>query len=93
MRGSRRFFPSTDSCGALERFEELPVRGDSRYRLQSTDDEVVDEATMAQLLDIPPRTLARYRREGRIPGCWLKNARRIRWRVAPTLDAWQRGIG
>jgi len=93
LRGSRRFFPSTDSCGALERFEGLSICGESRYRMRSTDDEVVDEATMAQLLDIPTRTLARYRREGRTPGCWLKNRRRIHWHVAQTIDAWKRGIG
>ena len=78
----------------LERRLEVPVLPDSRYPVRSTDDdEVVDELAMAKLLDIPTRTLARYRREGRTPGCWLKNGRRIRWHVAPTLEAWQRGIG
>ena len=57
-----------------------------------TVEKVIDEATMAGELGIPQRTLARYRREGRFPSCWIKNARRVRWDHQKTLAAWQRGI-
>ena len=58
----------------------------------SLSDEMVDEATMAEQLDIPERTLGKYRRQGKFPGCWLKNGRRIRWRIYQTTEAWKRGI-
>ena len=47
---------------------------------------------MAQMLNIPQRTLANLRRQGRLPKCWLKNGRRVLWRVAETLETWKKGI-
>ena len=52
----------------------------------------VDERTMAEILSISNRTLAKYRREGRFPNCWIRNSRRIMWKVTETQEAWDRGI-
>lgn len=55
--------------------------------------ELVDEKTMAEMLTIPRRTLAYHRDQGRLPGCWVKNGRRILWHVGATKEAWKMGIG
>ena len=70
----------------------LGERGKPRYPVCAADDGLVSEAAMAVKLGIPPRTLARYRRQGRLPGCWIRNGKRIRWRTAEALDAWRKGI-
>ena len=62
------------------------------YPVRSDDNGLVDEETMAKMLDLSKRTLADYRRRGRFAGCWIRNGRHIRWRVAQTLSAWERGI-
>ena len=54
--------------------------------------ETMNEASMAKELGIPKRTLGKYRRQGRFPGCWLKNGRRVCGRPTETLEAWRRGI-
>ncbi len=80
---------------AIERLERERIAAQTSQNvsrpLPGTDD-LADEATMAKRLSIPKRTLAQYRRDGRLPNCWVKNGRRILWRVAETLDAWKRGI-
>jgi len=62
------------------------------YTRTHNDPDLVDEKKMAGLLNIPHRTLAKYRREGRFPNCWTRNARRIMWKVGETQKAWDRGI-
>jgi len=54
---------------------------------------IVTEADMAQVLRMKPRTLGHHRRQGRFPGCWIRNGRRILWLVEATVAAWQKGIG
>ena len=39
---------------------------------------MLDEKSMAGLLNIPPRTLGRYRRHGRLPNCWIRNVHTYR---------------
>ena len=70
----------------------LGERGKPRYPVCAADDGLVSEAAMAEKLGIPPRTLARYRRQGRVPGCWIRNGKRIRWQVVETQEIWKRGI-
>jgi hypothetical protein len=53
---------------------------------------LMNEAKMAKHLNIPKRSLGQYRRQGRLPGCWLKNGKRVYWRPAETVEAWRRGI-
>ena len=81
------------SAAQENRPPDLGVDPPSRY-IGRPDPEVglVDEPAMAQQLGISIRTLARYRRDGRLPGCWLRNGKHIRWRVPETLAAWQRGM-
>ncbi len=57
-----------------------------------TGPQLASERDMAGLLNIKPRTLANYRRTGRLPGCWVRNGRRILWRVDATVAAWKKGI-
>ena len=64
----------------------------TRYTRPPGDLDLVDENTMAAALNISKRTLGRHRRDGRLPGCWVRNAGRILWRVAETRKAWERGI-
>ncbi len=54
--------------------------------------DMVDEKTMAAALAIPRRTLAYHRDRGKLPGCWVKNGRRILWHVEATKEAWKKGI-
>lgn len=54
--------------------------------------DVVDEKKMAMVLGISHRTLAKYRRQGRFPNCWIRNSRRIMWKVSETQESWTRGI-
>jgi hypothetical protein len=70
---------------------ELAEVATPRYQSDTVED-VIDEETMAGELGIPKRTLARYRREGRFPNCWIKNSRRVRWERQKTLATWKRGI-
>ena len=63
-----------------------------RYTRPPGDSGLTDERSMAGILGISSRTLARYRRDGRLPGCWVRNGGRIWWRVAETREAWARGI-
>ena len=56
------------------------------------DSSLVDERAMADRLGIKTRTLAKYRRQGRLPGCWIRNGKSIWWRVPETTQAWSRGI-
>ena len=66
---------------------------DRRYKgVSEANRDLVSEKEMAALLDIKPRTLAGYRRKGKFPGCWVKNGKRVQWRVDDTLAAWSRGI-
>ena len=67
---------------------------DSRYTPGAVDQNgVVGERIMAELLNIPRRTLADHRRRHRLDGCWTRNGRRYFWNVAATLAAWEKGIG
>ena len=68
----------------------LGVPAESRYT--PPPPELVGEAEMATMLGIPRRTLTDHRKLGRLPGCWVKNGRRILWLVETTKDAWREGI-
>lgn len=54
--------------------------------------DLITESEMAVLLDRNPRTLAKYRRAGKFPGCWIRNGRSTLWRKQPTLMAWREGL-
>ena len=79
--------------GILEnRLDALGVEATSRYTARpDLRIGLVDEPAMAHQLGISIRTLARYRREGHLPGCWIRNGKHVRWRTAETLAAWQKG--
>ena len=83
--------------GAIEKLHGL-IEGlgrveDSRYTTaRNVSNDMVDERTMASLIGITQRTLGEHRRRGRLPGCWVKNRRRICWMPEQTLKAWERGI-
>jgi|GEM_PF-5212345 len=81
-------------AGAIEGIGPRGLGGriDPRYPVSSVDDRLVTEKAMVQLLDIPVRTLGKYRLQRRLPGCWARNGKSIRWRVTETLEAWSRGI-
>ena len=84
-------------AGAVERLsnviEGLGPFEDSRYTTaRNVSNDMVDERTMAILIGITQRTLGEHRRRGRLPGCWVKNRRRICWMPEQTLKAWERGI-
>jgi hypothetical protein len=64
-----------------------------RYTRPPEETDMVDEKAMARILNIPRRTLAYHRDQQRLPGCWIKNGRRILWHVHATREAWMRGIG
>lgn len=64
----------------------------TRYTSPPEPSRLVDEKTMAEILTIPRRTLAYHRDQGRLPGCWVKNGRRILWHVEATREAWKKGI-
>lgn len=57
-----------------------------------SDGNLVEEPAMANQLGIPVRTLSKYRRQGRLPGCWIRNGKRILWRARETVALWERGI-
>jgi hypothetical protein len=65
---------------------------ESRYPVCPPNDGLASEEAMAQMLDIPARTLAKHRRAGKFSGCWIRNGKRMLWRVAETLETWSRGI-
>lgn len=71
--------------------EGLGVQPEPRYTLSVP--EFVGEEEMARMLGIPRRTLADHRKQGRLPGCWVKNGRRIFWLPKATEDAWRQGVG
>jgi len=64
----------------------------TRYTSPPNEPDLVDERTMAGLLNISNRTLGKYRRDSRFPNCWIRNSRRISWKVSETQEAWDRGI-
>lgn len=66
---------------------------ESRYStfVQATD-EMFDEQSMAKQLGITQRVLAQHRKNGKMPGCWIRNGRQILWHTNETLEAWKRGI-
>lgn len=53
---------------------------------------MLDEDSMAKRLGITRRVLARHRKTGKLPGCWIKNGRQTRWHIHETLEAWKRGL-
>ncbi len=72
---------------------ELGGKSESLYKAApEAEPEMTDEVTMAAQLSIPARTLGSYRRKGKFPGCWIRNGKRIRWRVDQTVASWKRGI-
>jgi hypothetical protein len=77
---------------ALQQYLTLGQTGTPRYTHGAADQGIVGEKKMAELLGISPRTLAEHRRRGRLPGCWVKNGRRVCWMPGKTLEAWKRGI-
>jgi len=83
-------------CDLLEQVgvQGLGGQGKARYTpgAASMAANLVDEMTMAAQLGIPAKTLADYRREGRLPKCWIRNGKRVLWRVKETVTAWENGI-
>ena len=80
---------------AMERHCESGLGGvdGSLYKAAPQNEaELVDEATMAEKLNIPVRTLGNHRRAGKFPNCWIRNGKHIRWHVSQALELWQRGI-
>lgn len=65
---------------------------DTRYTSPPSGPSLMDETAMAMVLGISNRTLAKYRRQGRFPNCWIRNAGRIMWKVSETQESWTRGI-
>ncbi len=53
---------------------------------------LVTELGMADQLGIRQRRLAEHRRSGKLPGCWVKNGRRVLYDVEQTLAAWRKGL-
>ena len=90
--------PSIDALHAaiLELTEILKGLGrdlEPRYSTaRNMTNDTVDEKTMASLIGVTKRTLGEHRRRGRLPGCWVRNGRRIYWMPEQTLQAWKRGI-
>ena len=65
----------------------------SRYRLDmQTAEDMLGESSMARRLGITGRVLARHRKDGKLPGCWVRNGRQIRWHLHETIEAWKRGL-
>lgn len=66
---------------------------DSSYSTSvAKTNDVLDEESMAKRLGITRRVLARHRKNGKLPGCWIMNGRQTRWHVHETMEAWKRGI-
>ncbi len=65
---------------------------DPRYTRSPDASGLTDERTMAGILGISHRTLARYRRDGRLPGCWVRNGRPVFWHADETVAAWRKGV-
>jgi len=94
-----RFITAIDRlASAIESFTSaqkgLGGTANTRYT-HKENEESSDSATeqeMAEKLGIPQRTLGNYRRQGRIPNCWVRNGGRIVWKVAESQAAWDRGI-
>lgn len=64
----------------------------TRYTRPPNGPDLVDERTMAGILSISYRTLGKHRRDGRLPGCWVRNGGRIFWIVDDTVAAWRGGV-
>lgn len=78
-------------AAAVENVQQ-PLGVPSEPRYTPPPPELVGEAEMATMLGIPRRTLTDHRKLGRLPGCWVKNGRRILWLADTTKDAWRRGV-
>lgn len=78
--------------GIEQQNKRLGVSEGTRYTRPPEPSGLEDEKTMAGLLHISDRTLGRHRRNGRLPGCSIRNGGRILWKVAETREAWERGI-
>lgn len=79
----------------LEATVAMGLGGEHKPRYKAapkSDSGLVNEAAMAAQLGIPAKTLADYRREGRLAKCWIRNGKRVLWRQSETLAAWERGI-
>ncbi len=63
-----------------------------RYTRVQDEFDLVSENDMAAQLDLNPRTLAEYRRKGKLPGCWIRNGKRILYYIEETRAAWKRGL-
>ena len=90
--------PSIDALHAaiLELTEILKGLGrdlEPRYSTSAAETSgMLDEESMANRLGITRRVLARHRKNGKLPGCWIMNGRQTRWHVHETMEAWKRGI-
>ena len=81
-------------AASLDRVAEAVAPAlDRRYKSNSDSNRnLISESAMAALMHIKPRTLATYRRKGKLPECWVRNGRRALWHADQTLAAWTRGI-
>ena len=75
-------------CGHDQLGEVLP----GRYTRVQDEFDLASEQEMAARLGLNPRTLAKHRRSGKLPGCWVKNGRRVLYDVEQTLAAWRKGL-
>lgn len=71
----------------------LGETGSTRYtRVRTEQSHMISEDEMAAVLDIRPRTLGDHRRMGKLPGCWIKNGKRVLYDRDQTLAVWKRGL-
>jgi len=75
-------------CSHDQLGEVLP----GRYTRVQDEFDLVSEGEMAARLGLNPRALAKHRRSGKLPGCWVKNGRRVLYHVEQTHAAWKRGL-
>ncbi len=93
--GLTRLAASVERLTTVLEYRQKGLGGAESTRYTSPPEQpkgLVDEKTMARILNISQRTLGRHRRDGRLPACWVRNGGRISWRGAKTLEAWERGI-
>jgi len=75
-------------CGHDQLGEVLP----GRYTRVQDEFDLASEQEMAARLGLNPRTLAKHRRSGKLPGCWVKNGKRILYYIEETRVTWKRGL-
>ena len=79
--------------GTSPRLDALGGSQGTRYTCVGTElSPMMTEQHMAAVLGIKPRTLGDYRRRGKLPGCWVKNGKRVCYYRDETCAAWKKGL-